>query len=392
MMLYSFAILMITALICGEIAGKLHLPRLLGMLLAGILLGNLDVLDHSFLALSADLRQIALIIILTRAGLNLDLAALKRAGLPALLLCFIPASLEIIGVTFGCVLLLNTTWLEGALIGAILAAVSPAVIVPKMLKLQEEGYGNSKGIPQMIMAAASVDDIFVIVFFQAFLALSIKGEISYLSFVNIPVSIVLGIGVGIVCGLVFAYLSKKIKGKETEKMLLLLCTSFLLVTLEKQMGTITFSAMIAIMSMGATYAMQHPACAKVVSSKYSSAWSWAEIWLFALVGACVEIDSLLSGSIILIVVLLIGLLFRSIGTFGCISFGKLNKKEKAFCVLAYLPKATVQAAIGSLPLTSNLPIGQKALSIAVLAILITAPLGALLLDMTYKKWLTYDIV
>lgn len=386
-MLFSFGIMIILALLLGEIAQKLHLPRLFGMLVAGIILGNLNLLDNSLLSISTDLRQIALIIILTRAGLNLDINALRKAGIPALLLCFVPACFEIVGVTLVSIYFLHITWVEGAIIGSILAAVSPAVIVPKMLKIQEENYGTNKGIPQMIMAAASVDDIFVIVLFNAFLSLGQNQSISLLNFVNIPLSIVLGILVGIICGLLFSTISHKIKGRENEKVLLLLSLSFILVTLEKTLSTITFSAMLSIMSLGATYSLKDPVSAKAVTQKYSQLWAGGEVWLFALVGACLKIDYLIQGSVLYVLILLIGLLCRSLGTILSISKGKLNNNEKLFCVFAYLPKATVQAAIGSIPLSYGLAIGQTSLSIAVIAILITAPIGAMLIENNYQKLL-----
>lgn len=386
-MLLSFGVMIICALLLGEIAQSFHLPRLFGMLVAGIILGNLNLLDSSLLSISTDLRQVALIIILTRAGLNLDIEALRKAGLPALLLCFIPACFEILGVTLISVYLLNVSWIEGAIIGSILAAVSPAVIVPTMLKIQETGYGTNKGIPQMIMAAASVDDIFVIVVFYAFLALGQNQSVSMLNFLNIPVSIIFGILIGIICGYLFSFISKKVPGRENEKVLLLLSVSFILVAIEKSLSTITFSAMLSIMSMGATYSLMDATSSKIVSQKYSQLWSGAEVWLFALVGTCLKVEYLLQGSLPYIFILFIGLFFRSLGTLLSVSQGNLNKNEKVFSVFAYLPKATVQAAIGSLPLTYGLAIGNTSLSIAILAILITAPIGAMLIEHNYQKLL-----
>lgn len=387
-MLFSFGIMIIFAILLGEIAQRLHLPRLFGMLVAGILLGNTSILDSSLLSISSDLRQIALIIILTRAGLNLDLESLKKSGISALLLCFLPACLEIIGITICSMYFLKFSWIEGAIIGSVLAAVSPAVIVPKMLKIQQEEYGNNKGIGQMIMAAASVDDIFVIVVFNAFLTLGQKQDLSYLSFINIPVSILLGILVGILCGYLFVYFFNSEEDKTNTKPLILLSISFILVTFEKSMTSITFSAMLAIMSMGATIKIRNYSLATSLASKYTQLWSAAEVWLFALVGACLKIEYILQGSLLYVLVLFIGLLFRSIGTLVSVSFGNLNKHEKLFCIYSYLPKATVQAAIGSLPLAYGLPVGETSLSIAVLAILITAPIGAMLIENNYTKLLT----
>ena len=376
-MLLSLALIFLCGLALGGVFRALRLPQLLGMLLTGILLGPcvLNLLDDSILTMSADLRQIALIIILTRAGLNLDLEDLKKVGRPAALLCFVPATFEIVGMLLLAPRLLGISLLEAAIMGTVVAAVSPAVVVPGMLKLMEEGYGTKKSIPQMIMAGASVDDVFVIVLFTSFTSLAGGGKISAWDFVRIPTSIVLGLAGGILCGIVLAVFFRKVHMRDSVKVIIILSLSFLLVTLEHSLtGIVGFSGLLAVMSMGAALQKGRKEAAVRLSTKYSKLWVAAELLLFVLVGAAVDILGVL--------------VFRMLGVLVCLLGTDLNKKEKLFGMFAYMPKATVQAAIGSVPLAMGLACGNMVLTVAVLAILITAPVGAFLIDSTYKKLLS----
>ena len=375
----------------GGIFRKLHLPQLLGMLLTGILLGPyvLNLLDSSILGISADLRQIALIIILTRAGLNLDLEDLKKVGRPAALLCFVPAAFEIAGMLLLAPRLLGISLLEAAVMGTVVAAVSPAVVVPGMLKLMEEGYGTKKSIPQMIMAGASVDDVFVIVLFTSFTGLAGGGGISVWDFVRIPVSILLGLAGGILCGMLLVVFFRKVHMRDSVKVIIILSLSFLLVTLEHALtGIVGFSGLLAVMSMGIALQKGRKEAAVRLSAKYSKLWVAAELLLFVLVGAAVDIPYAFKAGAAAAAVILGVLVFRMLGVLICLLGTELNRKEKLFCMFAYMPKATVQAAIGSVPLAMGLACGNIVLTVAVLAILITAPAGAFLIEFTYKRFLS----
>lgn len=361
------------------------------MLLTGILLGPyvLNLLDSSILGISADLRQIALIIILTRAGLNLDLEDLKKVGRPAALLCFVPAAFEIAGMLLLAPRLLGISLLEAAVMGTVVAAVSPAVVVPGMLKLMEEGYGTKKSIPQMIMAGASVDDVFVIVLFTSFTGLAGGGGISAWDFVRIPVSILLGLAGGILCGILLAVFFRKVHMRDSVKVIIILSLSFLLVTLEHVLtGIVGFSGLLAVMSMGIALQKGRKEAAVRLSAKYSKLWVAAELLLFVLVGAAVDIPYAFKAGAAAAAVILGVLVFRMLGVLICLLGTELNRKEKLFCMFAYMPKATVQAAIGSVPLAMGLACGNIVLTVAVLAILITAPAGAFLIDFTYKRFLS----
>ncbi len=389
-MLTSLAFIFLLGILLGGIFTRLRLPSLLGMLLTGIILGpyTLNLIDESILNISADLRQLALVIILTRAGLSLNLADLKKVGRPAILVCFVPASFEIVAMVALAPLLLNISILEAAIMGSVIAAVSPAVVVPRMLKLMEKGYGTEKGIPQLIMAGASVDDVFVIVLFTSFTSLAMGAEASLLQFAGIPVAIVLGILVGGVVGFLFCFFFKKVHIRDSVKVILLLSSSFLLVALEKVLqGTIPFSGLLAIMAVGVTTLRYNPVLANRLSAKYSSLWVAAEILLFVLVGATVDPHFALAAGGKTLILLFAVLLTRMLGVFCCLLKTNLNGRERAFCMLAYIPKATVQAAIGGIPLATGLPCGKIVLTVAVLSILITAPLGALGVDLTYKRLL-----
>jgi len=389
-MLTSLALIFLLGLSLGWIFNKLKLPSLIGMLLAGIILSPyaLNLIDGSILSISSELRKIALVIILTRAGLAINIKELKKVGRPAILLCFVPACFEILAVIILAPKFLNISTIDAAIMGTVLAAVSPAVIVPRMLRLMESGYGKDKSIPQMIMAGASVDDIFVIVLFTAFISLSGGGEISASTFLKIPISIVTGISGGIIVGYLLSIFFKKLHIRDSAKVIILLSFSFFLMALESHLdGIIAFSGLLAIMSMSATILKTYEVLAKRLSGKFSKLWVAAEIMLFVLVGATVDLKYAVSAGIMTVVLILAVLIFRILGVFLCLVKTNLNKKEMLFCAFSYIPKATVQAAIGAIPLSMGLGCGQIVLTIAVLAIIITAPVGALLIDMTYKKYL-----
>lgn len=390
-MLFSLALIFLLGMILGSLFKKLKLPALLGMLLTGILLGPhfFNLLDSSILNISADLRQIALIIILTRAGLNLDIQDLKKVGRPAFFMCFIPATLEIIGMIILASYLFKLSFLDSAILGTVIAAVSPAVIIPKMLKLMEEGYGKKNSIPQLIMAGASVDDIFVIVLFTVFTGLATTGTLSLIQFIKIPTSIILGLLAGAILGKILALFFEKIHLRDSNKVIILLSIAFLLVTLEKSItGVIGFSGLLAIMAMGGTIKKYRKEVAIRLSNKFSKLWIASELILFVLVGASVNINYLSSTGILAIILILGVLIFRMFGVFISLLGTPLDRKERLFSMIAYCPKATVQAAIGSIPLAMGLPCGELILSIAVLSILITAPLASFAIDLTYKKLLT----
>ena len=389
-MFFSLAMIMILGFLAGEICKKLRLPALMGMLAVGILIGPymFNLIDESVLEISAQLRKVALIIILTRAGLSLDIDALKKNGCPAVMMCFVPACFEMLGMVLLAPMILRITRLEAAIMGAVVGAVSPAVIVPKMLKLTEEGYGADKGIPQLIMAGASVDDVFVIVMFSVFSGLEQKGNLSALSFVRIPVSILLGIAVGLLVGFLLGKIFERVHIRDTVKMIFIMSSSFLFVALEDTFGSVVpFSAMIAVMCVGVSMQKIKPALTKRLSERYSKLWVVFEILLFVLVGACVNLGYAIKAGLAAVILILAVLVFRMAGVCVCMIKTNLSMKERLFCMLAYLPKATVQAAIGGIPLAMGLSCGETVLTVAVLSIIITAPLGAFLIDLTYKRLL-----
>ena len=395
-MLTSLALIFLVGLSLAVIFGKLKLPRLIGMLLTGILLGPfvLDFLDPQILGISAELRKMALVIILIKAGLSLNFSDLKKVGRPALLMAFLPATFEIGAFLLFAPMLLNVSRMEALLMGSVLAAVSPAVVVPRMVALMDEGRGTDKKIPQLILAGASLDDIFVIVLFTAFLGINMGDGVGAMTFLNIPISIVLGIALGAFVGFAVAYLfelfhRKGLTIRSTLKTILLLATSFLLLAIEGWLeGVIAVSGLLAIMSMAMVYAMRTKAeVVNRLKDKYGKLWLAAEVLLFVLVGAAVDIRYTLSAGLLAVAMILIGLAFRSVGVFLCLLGTDINKKERLYTVFAYLPKATVQAAIGAVPLSMGLSCGNIILSVAVLGILITAPLGAILMDSTKNKLL-----
>lgn len=396
-MLLSLALIFLCGMILGKIFSLLKLPSLLGLIITGIILGPycLNLLDNSILSISADLRELALIIILTRAGLNLDIEDLKKVGRPAVLMCFVPASFEIIGMVLIAPKLFDITLLEAALMGSVVAAVSPAVLVPKMLKLMEEKYGTNKSIPQLLMAGASVDDIFVIVLFASFTSLVKGGSVSALDFVKIPTSIIFGLLAGILIAFVLAKFFTKFHIRDSAKVVIILSISFIFVTIENSIsklfgGIIGFSGLLAVMSTGAYLKSKKAELAKRLSLKYSKLWVAAEIMLFVLVGAAVNINYALNTGLTGIILIFGALIFRMLGVLVSLIKTKLNKKERIFSMMAYCPKATVQAAIGSIPLSLGFASGEIILTIAVLAILITAPLGAFGIEFFYKKLLEHE--
>ena len=395
-MLTSLSFIFLVGLAMGAICQKLKLPRIIGMLATGIVLGPyvLDFLDPSILSISADLRKMALIIILLKAGLSLNLDDLKKVGRPAIMMSFVPASFEIIGYLLFAPSILGITRVEAAVMGSVLAAVSPAVVVPRMVQLMENKYGTEKAIPQMIMAGASCDDIFVIVLFTTFLSMAQGGSADIKAFVNIPISIILGIILGAIVGYLLylffetAY-AKKHYVRNSMKVIIVLGFSFLLIAIEGWLeGKIAMSGLLAVVSMACVLRMKCTSfVSKRLSEKFGKLWLAAEVILFVLVGAAVDIRYTLDAGLAAVAMIFAALIFRSFGVWLCTVKTSLTLKERAFCVIAYLPKATVQAAIGSVPFAAGLPCGKIVLSVAVMAIIITAPLGAFGMDFTYKKFL-----
>lgn len=398
-MLTSLSLIFLVGLAMGAICQKLKLPRIIGMLATGIVLGPyvLDLLDPSILSISSDLRKMALIIILLKAGLSLNLEDLKKVGRPAIMMSFVPASFEIVGYLLFAPAILGITRVEAAVMGSVLAAVSPAVVVPRMVQLMETKYGTEKAIPQMIMAGASCDDIFVVVLFTTFLSMAQGGSADIKAFANIPVSIILGIILGAIVGYLLylffetAY-AKKHYVRNSMKVIIVLGFSFLLIAIEGWLeGKIAVSGLLAVVSMACVLKMKCTAfVSKRLSEKFGKLWLAAEVILFVLVGAAVDIRYTLEAGLAAVAMIFVALFFRSFGVLLCTVKTNLSAKERAFCVIAYLPKATVQAAIGSVPFAAGLPCGKIVLSVAVMAIIITAPLGAFGMDLTYKKFLTRE--
>ncbi len=392
-MLLSIALIMMVGMLMGWLCEKIKVPSLFGMIITGILLGPhvVNMIAPSILDISTELRRIALIIILTRAGLSLDINDLKKVGRPAVLMCFVPACFEILGMVVLAPRLLGVSTLDAAIMGAVVGAVSPAVIVPKMLKLMDENYGMKKGIPQILLAGASVDDVFVIVMFSAFTGLAQGSSVSPMSFVKIPVSIAVGIVVGIILGLLLAIFFEKFHMRDTVKVIIFLGLSFVLVTLEDNYAKIIpFASLIAVMCLGIALQRKRQVVAERLSLKFNKLWVAAEIILFVLVGATVDLKYVRTAGISAVILIFGVLLFRVTGVFICLLKTKLEMKERIFCMVAYTPKATVQAAIGGVPLAMGLSCGNTVLTVAVLAILITAPLGAFAIDATYRRLLSNE--
>lgn len=398
-MLTSLAFIFLVGLAMAAICQQLKLPRIIGMLITGIVLGPyvLNVLDPSILSISAELRQMALIIILLKAGLSLNLSDLKKVGRPAVMMSCVPASCEILAFFLLAPAILGVSRLEGAVMGAVLGAVSPAVVVPRMVQLMDARYGTDKSIPQLILAGASCDDIFVIVLFTTFVGMAQGGSAKVMDFVNIPISIVLGIllgaAAGYLLGLFFetAYAHRHCV-RNSMKVIIVLGMAFLLMAVETWLkGIVAVSGLLAVVSMACMLKVKSVAfVSKRLSEKFGKLWLAAEVILFVLVGAAVDIRYIMEAGAAAVLMIIVALVFRSIGVLICLAGTALNRRERIFCVIAYLPKATVQAAIGSVPLAMGLPCGSIVLSVAVLAILITAPLGAIGMDMTYRKLLARE--
>ena len=395
-MLTSLALIFLVGLSAAAICGYLHLPRIIGMLFTGIILGPhvLGLLDDKILSISSELRQIALIIILLKAGLSLNLADLKKVGRPAVMMAFVPASFEICGYLLCAPMILGITRIESAVMGAVLAAVSPAVVVPRMVQLMENRYGTEKSIPQMILAGASCDDIFVIVLFSTFAGMAQGGTADFTQFLNIPVSIVLGILLGAAVGYLLSLFFETAYAKEhyvrnSMKVIVVLGLSFLLMAVETWAKPyVSVSGLLAVVSMACVLKMKCPkSVSGRLSEKFGKLWIAAEVVLFVMVGAAVDIRYTATAGGAAVVMILLALIFRAAGVCVCMAGTALNKKERLFTVIAYLPKSTVQAAIGSVPMAMGLSCGQIVLSVAVLAILITAPLGAIGMDVTYRRLL-----
>lgn len=396
-MLTSLGLIFLLGLLMAAVCQRIHLPRIIGMLLTGIILGPyvLDLLDVSILNISSELRQIALIIILLKAGLSLDLKDLKKVGRSAVMLACVPATCELLAFVIFAPMILNISRVDAAVMGAVLAAVSPAVVVPRMVHLMENSYGTEKSIPQMILAGASCDDIYVIVLFSTFVGMAQGGQVNALDFVNIPVSILTGVLFGALVGWLLGQLFELLYRKGSyvrnsmKVIIIIMGLSFLLMALETLLtGTVAFSGLLAVVSMACALKIRAPReVTGRLSAKFGKLWLAAEVVLFVLVGAAVDIRYTMEAGLAAIGMILLALIFRSIGVTLCLLGTNLNKKERLFCMIAYLPKATVQAAIGSVPLAMGLPCGKIVLSVAVLAILITAPLGALGMDATYRKLL-----
>ena len=390
-MLTSIAIILLFGFLVGWIFSKMKLPSLLGMIIVGIVLSPhcLNLVDDSILTISGDLRQIALVIILTRAGLSLNFSDLKKVGRPAILMCFVPACIEMMGTISFAPLLLGVSILDAAIIGSVIAAVSPAVVVPRMIKLIEDGYGTDKSIPQLILAGASVDDVFVIVVFTALTTLASTGEVSAISFIQIPISILLGVLLGGVVGTILVCFFRRFHIRDSVKVLIILSVSFLLLELQNKLeGIVPVSGLLAIMSVGIIINQKYDVLAKRLSVKYNKLWLGAEIFLFVLVGIAVDLKYALAAGVVVILLVILALVFRMMGVAVSLVKTKLNKKERLFCMVAYTPKATVQAALGTVPLAMGLSCGEIVLTVAVISILITAPFGAICVDNLYKKLLS----
>lgn len=398
-MLLSLAIIFLAGLFAAAVFERIGLPRIIGMLGVGIVVSPyvLGLLDDSILGISSELRQIALIIILIKAGLSLDLSDLKKVGRPAVIMSFVPACCEIVGYVVFAPLLLGVNRIEAAVMGAVLSAVSPAVVVPRMVRLIEEKYGTDKSIPQMILAGASCDDIFVIILFSTFVTMAQGGTVHAADFLNIPISIVLGVIMGALVGMAVYFLFESSykhnrKIRSSTKVIIMLGTAFLLMSIETLAKPyVAVSGLLAVVAMACVIKLKSEKRVTArLSEKFGKLWIAAEVVLFVLVGAAVDVRYTLTAGISAVLMIFAALAFKAVGVFICMLGTKLSAKERLFCVIAYLPKATVQAAIGSVPLSLGLPCGKIVLSVAVLAILITAPLGSIGIDRSYKHLLSAE--
>ena len=390
-MLTSLAYIFLLGLLMGFIFNKLRMPSLMGMIITGIILGPyvLDALDGSLLGISAELRELALVIILIRAGLTLNVTDLKKVGRPAILMCFVPAAFEMAAVTLIAPLVMDISYMDAAIMGAVIAAVSPAVIVPRMIKLIEEGYGKERSIPHLVLAGATADDVFVIVMFTAFTQIASGEKVTAMEFINIPLSILLGAFLGVAAGYILVVFFKKFHMRDSIKILIIFGIAFLMLELENSLSdTVAISALIAIMTMGIVIKQTYEVLAIRLAGKYSKMWVGAELLLFVLVGAMIDPSYVVKSGIVAVVIILVSLAVRMLGVLVCLIKTKLTRNERIFCMMAYTPKATVQAAIGGIPLAMGLACGHQVLTVAVLAILITAPVGAWLIDGFGKKLLS----
>lgn len=392
-MLLSLSLMILVSLSLSRLLQGLKMPPLIGMLLAGIVLGpyGLNLISPAILSISTDLRQIALIIILTRAGLALNVSDLKKVGRPAFFMSFLPATFEIIVITLVAPLFFGISYLEAAILGTVLGAVSPAVVVPQMLKLLEKGYGKKQGVPQLILAGASVDDIYVIVWFSCFMEIYQSGHFSAQLLLTIPISIIVGCVIGFLTGSLLVKLFKHFHIRDTVKLLIIIALAFAIVSMEKTVQVwLPMSGLLAVMVLGITLLQQYKVLAERLSERFSKIWIAAELMLFILVGASVDINYVANAGLLALLLILLALVFRSIGVFISLMQTPLTKKERLFCAISYLPKATVQAAIGGLPLAAGVGAGKLILTVAVLAILVTAPLGAIGINQSYPHLLKKD--
>lgn len=390
-MLKTIAVIFIMGLILGKICEKIHLPKLVGYILTGIIMSPdlLNLFDEKTMIISEDLRKLALVIILARAGLSLKLNDLKKVGRPAFLLSFVPACFEISAITILSPILFKISYLEGAIIGCVVAAVSPAVVVPSMIKIMDSGYGVNKSIPQLIMTGASIDDVFVIVFFTSLTTMALGGEVSAFKLLSIPVSILCGIVLGALVGIITGSIFEKHITNSNVSVMIFLSLSFIMIEIEKLTANfLPISGLIAVMTYGIALYNKYPDTAYDINGKLTSLWIPAQIILFVLVGGAIDIDYMKKAGLSVIILIAFGLCLRCMGVLTSLIKTPLNMKEKAFCAISYMPKATVQAAIGALPLSMGLACGNLTLTVAICAILLTAPLGAFFIDKTYKKLLT----
>ncbi len=389
-MLLSISLIILISLMLSKIFNLLKLPPILGMLLAGIIIGPfaLNLIDPNILNISTELREIALVVILIRAGLSLDISDLKKVGRPAILLSFVPATIEILAVFIFAPMIFGIDYVSALIMGSIIAAVSPAVVVPRMIKMMESGYGREKRIPHMILAGASIDDVYVIVLFYAFLKLGQGDNFQITTLLNVPISILLGVIIGVFIGLMASIFFKKFHMRDTVKVLIIFALGFLFIALEDGISKyIALSGLLAVMSFGIALNRSYPLLAKRLVKKFEKIWVIAEIMLFVLVGALVDISVLLNVGLLSILLIIISMSFRMLGVYLSLLKTSLNTKEKLFTAISYTPKATVQAAIGAIPLSLGLPYGELILMVSVLAIIITAPFGAILMDHLHTKWL-----
>ncbi len=394
-MFLSLALLVLAGILAGKLCKLVRIPPLVGMIAVGICFGPqvLNIIDPSLLAASAYLRKIALVIILSRAGLSLNFSELRSVGRPAVLLCFVPACCEIIAVTLLAPWLLGVSYIEAAVMGSVVAAVSPAIVVPRMLLLMDQGYGTDHGVPQMILAGSSVDDVFVIVMFTAFTSLAQGGNPGFFQFAQIPISIATGVGVGLGIGWLLSLLFSRVESSDAMKVVIFISVAFLLVGIEDAVGTVVpFSSLLGVMAMGMMLRIKLPEVAGKIAFSFGGLWVGAELLLFLLVGASVNIGVALAAGWSAIFLVILSLIVRMVGVAGCMLGTKLDGKERLFCMMAYTPKATVQAAIGAVPLAMGLACGQIVLTVAVLSILLTAPIGAVCIDRSYRRLLRHTPV